>query len=199
MGDLPRLPVGRPVVIYANHPAFHDALVLGFLARRVLHREPCVWMEEYRRFPVFRRVGALPFPAEDPNRRAATIRRTIARMRDPRTAFIYFPEGRLQPFEEGLREFSPEVFSRLERVFPPSLWWPVALKVSICDSARPTATLIGGSVEEGAIGGEREKLASLLAGLADRKAKRITLLEGRRGPDERWRWAARLLERGGKA
>ncbi len=195
IGEVPELPPERPVVLYANHAAFHDALVLGFLARHILGREPCVWMEEYDRLPLFRRVGALPFPRNDPSRRSATIRRTIARMRNPSTAFVYFPEGELHPFEEGLQEFPADVFSRLERAFPPALWWPVALRVSSWNSARPTATLIGGTVELQPMGNEWERLAALLRDLGDRSAPRTTLLEGRRGPEERWGWAARLLER----
>ena len=193
IGELPRIPPDRPVVIYSNHVAFHDSLVLGFLTRRVLQRQPCVWMEEYDRFPIFRRVGALPFPPDDPRRRAATIRRTVERMGDLRAALIYFPEGRLHPPEEGVLEFPPDLFFRLERAIPPAYWWPIALKLSSWESARPTATLIGGAVESRPAGDEREKLASLLPGLADHTAARITLLEGRRGPDERWGWAARLL------
>ena len=197
IGGLPRLPADRPVVIYANHTAFHDSLILGFLARRMLGREPCVWMEEYDRFPVFRWVGALPFPPDDPNRRYATIRRTAARMRDPRTALIYFPEARLHPFEEGVLEFPPEVFPRLGEVLPASLWWPVALKLSIWETARPVATLTGGVAETKPRGDERERLASLLPRLENVEGKRTFLLEGKRGPDERWGWAARLLA-GGK-
>lgn len=197
IGALPQVRDDRPLVIYANHQAFYDGLVLGFLARRVLRRQPIVWMEEFDRFPAAGWLGALPFPPNDGVRRVATIRRTVERLRrDTGSAFIYFPEGRLHPFDEELLDFPVDAMGRLARAFPPCWWWPVALGISSWDTARPVATLIGGSIDPQPPADARSQLRSLKSQLADREATRITVLEGKRGPDERWAWAARLLPHG---
>lgn len=58
----------HPVVIYANHHAFYDAQILGYVAERVLGRHAVVWMEELDRFPFLGVLGARPFPVNDPPR-----------------------------------------------------------------------------------------------------------------------------------
>lgn len=203
LGSLPKIPEDRPVVIYSNHQAFYDGLVLGYLARFVLGRRPCVWMEEFQALPAAGWLGALPFPPEDRDRRARSIRRAVERMRsDAGTAFIYFPEGRLHPFDEDLLDFPADALTRLGRVFPPSYWWPVGVRVWTWNTVRPVATLVGGAVEDRPPDDPRarlEDLTSELVGIGSSshgEPARTTLLEGRRGPDERWAWVGRLFPAG---
>lgn len=195
-------PTDRPVVAYANHHAFYDGQLLGWLVERVLHRTTVVWMEELDRFPFFSTLGALPFPANDPQRRFSTIRRTARLMqRDPHTMLVYFPEGHLHAAEEGITRFPPDVFHRLARVLGGVSFWPIAVHVTGWHDARPTAVLSGGEPHGAPTGHERETLQESLQALHGRPlTSGRVLLEGRRGPHERWdfSWTRRLfLERGG--
>ncbi len=193
-------PTGRPTVIYSNHHAFYDGLILGLFCERVLHRPPVVWVEDLDRFPFFSLLGALRFPSDDPAGRTATIRRTVRLMRrQPSTVMVYFPEGHLHAVEEGIAAFPAGLFHRLARLFDTATWWPIALHVTGWHHAWPTALLCGGSIHEHPTGHERETLERLLQQLHDHsQAPRKLLFEGRASPHERWdmSWMQRLFPGG---
>jgi len=187
-GALEPPPPGVPLVIYANHQVFHDSYALACLVERALGRRTVVWMEAFEKFPFFGLLGARPFPATDPAARVRTIRATRALMaRDPAHALIYYPEGRLHPAEEDLLPFEAGRFARLDRVLPsPKWWWPVALRVTGWHEARPTLRITAGEPHARATGREADTLRGLLARLEAPSAESHILLDGRRGPDERW-------------
>jgi hypothetical protein len=185
--ELPQLPDG-PVVLYANHHAFYDGYVLGYLVERVLRRQAIVWVETLDRFPFFRTVGALPFPANDRWARVATMRRTVRAWKtDPRMVLIYFPEGRLHPWEEGVEWPTDDRLSRLGGLTDDLVWWPVALRVGGWQEHKPTAYLRAGRWHDRSTGFEAAQLEELMHSLEDPGAHpQRTILEGRRGPHERW-------------
>lgn len=189
VGPPPALPPGVPVVLYANHHAFFDGYLMWLLAHRLLKRAPLTWMEQWDRFPFFAAVGALPFPPDEPARRTATLRKTIAQFRArPDSVLVYFPEGRLHAPDEGLLPFPPERFARLDRLFPEKCWWPVALHVTWWGEPTPTALLTGGAPHARAHGREHEALAEALARLrtvSPHPTPRV-LLEGQTGRHENW-------------
>ena len=179
-----------PVVVYANHHLFHDALALGWLLERRLGRRPMVWMEEASAFPYLRALGALPFPADDAGRRVRTVRETARAFARPGAALIYFPEGRLHDAAGGVLPFSPDRFARLDRVLPaPKQWWPVTLHVTGSHEHRPTLRVATGLPTRAP---DRDPVGTL-AGLLDlarrEPAAGRELLAGRPGPHERWRVA----------
>ncbi len=187
LGQGPDLP-DRPVVLYANHHAFHDGQLLAYLVEVVLRRQAVVWMQELNRFPFFKLLGALPFPADSATERASTVRATVRMWRrNPKTTLIYFPEGQLHPWEDGLLWPEDDRMERLKRLGPELLWWPVALKVSGHENHRPTAYLKGGRPHDGTGGAEKMHLEALMRSL-DQPARfrQTVLLEGNRGPHERW-------------
>ncbi|MDH3290745.1 MAG: acyltransferase [Gemmatimonadota bacterium] len=177
----------RPVVIYANHHAFYDAQILGYVVERVLRRHAVVWMEELDRFPFLAMLGARPFPMDDPARRTRTIRETARLMASrPDTMLIYFPEAHLHPIEEGILPFPADRLKRLASVLPRAQWWPVVLRLTGWQDATPTAVLASGTLHDEPTGAERSTLTALLDGPAVNQSARRVLLEGRRGPHERW-------------
>jgi 1-acyl-sn-glycerol-3-phosphate acyltransferase len=100
--------LSRPVILFANHHYWWDGY-LGYWLIRAWGRSMVVWMEAYRRFPPFRATGALPFPPDDPQVRARTVRRTVQILRTEPAALLLFPEGvlhgdteRLLPFQRSL-------------------------------------------------------------------------------------------------
>ena len=190
----------RPLVVYTNHHSFHDGYFLWMLTRRILDRPPMLWMSEWERTPLFGPLGALPFPADDPAQRLATIRETARRMRArPEHAFIYFPEGELGPPDAGVAEFSPSAFTRLAKLLPDDTqWWPVGVRVTWWGEDRPTVLLGGGAVHDAPDGDERGRLQHTVDALqAARPGMGRTLIDGRPSAHERWDLArlAPLLRR----
>lgn len=196
----PLPPADAPLVLYANHHLFYDSYLLGWFIERVLRRRAVVWMEDLDRFPFFAALGAMPFPRHSARRRAATVRRTARLMaQDPSTVLFYYPEARLHPAAEGLLDFGPDRFARLDRVLPAhKRWWPVALDVTDTHRAYPTVRMIAGDAHDTSTGHERLVLADLLARLEGVDPRDCTvLLGGARDPDQRWDFgfAARVLAR----
>ncbi len=191
---------GRPLVVYANHHIYHDSYVLLHWLTRHLHRPIVVWMAAWDRAPLFGPLGALPFPAGDARGRAATVRDTARRMAsDPRTALILYPEGAMHPPEHGLAPFRADL-PRLARLLPETTAWvPAGIHATWWGESRPTLVLATGDVHGApepapapAGGDEPRRLADALgAARAARPAdlaqgRAFCLLDGARGPDERW-------------
>lgn len=185
VGALPELPE-RPIILYANHHAYHDGYLAWYLTHRVLHRPCTVWMADWDRFPLFAAVGAQPFPPDDPARRAATLRRTRRRFEEnPSTILVYFPEGRIHPPEEGILPFDTPAMKRLARLYPNAWWWPVAFHLTWRSEAYPTAVLAGGVPHPTITGDEHERLASLWQTVRSSAVRSTTcLLDGRTGLNE---------------
>ncbi len=188
VGDLPSLPEGRPVVLYANHNTFHDGYVLWLVARTFFRREVLLWMEDWDSFPFFAAVGARPFPTDDATRRMQTIRRTARHLSEkPDTVLIYFPEGELHPPEDGLRAFPSDLMPRLARVFPEVIWWPVGIHLTTHGEALPTLLLTGGTPHPFPDGTEHQRLSRCTETLrsTSHECERL-LLGGAHSPDEAW-------------
>ena len=188
VGALPSLPPGVPVVLYANHHNFFDGYLAWLLTQKVLRRPSLTWMAEWDKFPLFGAVGALPFPPDDPRRRAATLRHTIRRFRqEPDTILVYFPEGRLHRAEEGLAPIDPDAFARLDRLLPDKLWWPVGIHVSWWGEALPTALLGSGDPHPTASGEEPTRLDAVWHAVRSAEPQHThPLLDGRHSPNENW-------------
>ena len=189
VGPLPDLPADRPVVIYANHHHFYDGHLLWYFIESTLDRRGMTWMEDWDAFPFFGPLGAEPFPADDPRRRAATVRRTVERMRaEPRTMLFLFPEGRLHAPEEGILPFPEESFARFDRILPDEkFWWPVATHVTWRGESLPTALLSGGQPHTRADGDEADRLRACWTALRERAVEpSLTVLDGRKSPQESW-------------
>jgi hypothetical protein len=188
VGDRPTKPPDRPVIAYANHHYFHDGYLAWIVARHILERPALLWMRDWDRVPFFRAVGALPFPADDAARRAATVRYTIRYLTArPTTMLAYFPEGTLHPPEDGLAPISTTMLERLDRLMPEPLWWPLAIHVTWWGEPRPTVLLGAGNPTTGITGEEPQKLAAVLQSVRTASPEDThTLLEGTSSGSERW-------------
>ena len=188
VGSQPQLDASRPVVVYANHHTFYDGYILWLLSKQMLNRRPMTWMEEWDKFPFFGAVGALPFPADDTQRKLKTIRSTSRRMKsDPNTLLFYFPEAELHAPEEGVRPFSSQDMARLDRILPDKQWLPIAIHMTTRGESLPTLQLYGGRPHDSIEGDEVERLQGCLDTLrSTAHSCSHTLLEGKKGPEEGW-------------
>ena len=190
-GAPPDLPADRPTIIYANHHNFFDGHFMWALTHRLLNRPGLLWMDEWDRFPFYAPLGVQPFPRDDAQRRAATIRRSIRRLhRHTDTVLTYFPEGELHPPEEGIRSFNSELFGRMDSLLPEAVWWPVAIHVTWWNDALPTALMAGGEPREEATGDEHAYLEALWKKLRRTSSPDVTVLvEGTPDRSDTWNFS----------
>ncbi len=187
-GELPDAPTSVPVVVYSNHNHFLDGHLLWLVANELFRRRFVVWMEELDRFPFFAAVGAMPFPSDESERRSATVLRTRSILKArPDSVLAYFPGGALREPERRLPSPDPRTFERLARIMAPAVWMPIAIHVTWWGESKPTALLASGPLHQGITGDEMKRLAEVLEDLRTPDPTiTATLLEGSRGPNERW-------------
>ena len=147
-----------PVILFANHHYWWDGF-LGYWLIRALGRRMVVWMEAYRRFPPFGAIGALPFPPDDPQVRARTVRRTVQILRtEPATALLLFPEGVLHGDTERLLPFQRSLHWLVCRV-PQATLLPLAIHIEPSYHQYPRAYLSVGAPFQSAATDETAWLA----------------------------------------
>jgi 1-acyl-sn-glycerol-3-phosphate acyltransferase len=135
--------LGRPVILFANHHYWWDGY-LGYWLIRAWGRRMVVWMEAYRRFPPFEALGALPFPPDDPQVRARTVRRTVQILRTEPAALLLFPEGVLHGDTERLLPFQRSLHWLACRV-PQATLLPLAIHIEPSYHQYPRAYLSVGA------------------------------------------------------
>lgn len=132
-----------PLIFAANHHGWHDGYLMFHLVT-ALGVESVLWVEEFDAFPLFSRIGALPYPKGDANGRAATVRRTIRLMREQGCSLVLFPEGDLHPgpdllpFQRALSTVAQHTGASVV---------PVAIRYAMGSHERPEAFIeVGASV-----------------------------------------------------
>lgn len=109
------LAAGQSAILFANHHYWWDGYLAYWLVYEVWHRRGITWMQEWRRFPPFGLLGALPFPPHQPMKRMATIRRTLHQLQKSDVVLVLFPEGVLHrsgtllPFQRSLYWLAQQV------------------------------------------------------------------------------------------
>lgn len=140
----PTAPVPEPAIFVPNHHGWYDGYLM-YLALSALKLENPFhdWIQEYAAFPLFGKIGGMPFPANDPATRATTIRQTIRLMRDERRNLMLFAEGvlhrppELLPFGKSLELLAKKI--------PEATIVPVAIRYELNLHERPEASLLFGA------------------------------------------------------
>jgi 1-acyl-sn-glycerol-3-phosphate acyltransferase len=140
----PTLPIPEPALFVPNHHGWYDGYLMYLALSKLGLQNPFHdWIQEYAAFPLFGKVGGMPFPAEDMAVRAQTIRQTIRWMRDERRNLMLFAEGvlhrppELMPFGKSLELVAGKV--------PGVTVIPVAIRYEHNIHERPEASLLFGS------------------------------------------------------
>jgi len=149
--------LGCPVILFANHHYWWDGY-LGYWLIRAWGYRPLAWMEAYRRFPPFGALGALPFPPNDPQARARTVRRTVQILRTEPAALLLFPEGVLHGDTERLLPFQRSLHWLACRV-PQAMLLPLAIHIEPSYHQYPRAYLSVGAPFQSAATDETAWLA----------------------------------------
>lgn len=88
-------------IIFANHHYWWDGY-LCYLIGKTWSQPMTLWMEEWRWFPPFWALGALPFPEHALHTRARTVRHTVRLLKNPPHVLFIFPEGSIHTGSELL-------------------------------------------------------------------------------------------------
>lgn len=186
----PAAPLAPPAILVANHHGWHDGYLM-YLAATQLGVRVVDWIAEFDAFPLFAKVGGMPFPPGDPAVRAATIRRTIRLMREDRRSLLLFAEGVLHR-PSGLMPFG-KALETVARAVPEARVVPVAVRYELSMHERPEAWLrFGAEVERGDDLAVRTRLAvakglDALAGEVRFQPEKFeTLARGTLDVNERW-------------
>ncbi len=156
-------PLGEgPFVFAANHHGWHDGYLMFHLVT-ALGVPSLDWIEEFGAFPLFEKVGGMPYPPGDPAARARTVRMTIRRMRSEGRSLVLFAEAVLHrppdvlPFGRALELVASKV--------PGCRVVPVAIHYDMSLHERPEAFLaLGEPLPSGpdSCGRARDEVARLL-------------------------------------
>lgn len=162
----PEIPVRQPAIFVANHHGWHDGYVM-YLALSQLNLERFHdWIQEFEAFPLFGKIGGMPFPANDAGRRAQTVRETIRYLKRGHSMML-FAEGELHrppallPFGKSLE--------LLHRHVSEASVVPVAIRYEMSTHERPEAYLRFGkpmTAGDGIASRTRLEVASLLDEIA---------------------------------
>lgn len=187
----PALVPPGPCLFFANHHGWFDGYLMYHLVK-ALDRPALDWIQEFGAFPLFAKIGGMPFPADDPAARAKTVRQTIRQMKTEKRSLVLFPEGVLH--------YPPEIlpfgksFEFVARQVPEATLVPVAIRYEHALHERPEAFLrLGSPVPHGPnlLARARATLQTQLETLAAdiRKSPRTDFQILARGTDsvnERW-------------
>lgn len=135
----PTFEIQEPAIFVPNHHGWHDGYVMYLALSRLGLRNPFHdWIQEYDAFPLFGRVGGMPFPQGDAGRRAMTIRQTVRHLRDGHNMML---------FAEGVLHRPPELLAfgkaleLLAKQVPNAQIVPVAIRYQHAMHERPEAYL----------------------------------------------------------
>ena len=88
----PKQPILAPSILVPTHHGWFDGYLMYCAVKQL--QLPCIdWIEEFDAFPLFAKIGGLPFPKNDPSKRIQTVRRSIEWMRKTDKNLILFAEG----------------------------------------------------------------------------------------------------------
>jgi len=184
-GSLPSAQ-GSPVIFVANHHGWHDGYVMFALIKH-LGIVASDWVAELAEFPLFAKIGALPFPPEDEKVRFATVRKTVRLLQEGRSLIL---------FAEGALHRPPEVWplgSALEfliRRVPQARIIPVAIRYDMSIHERPEVFVeLGEAIIAPSAENVRARLVELLETMGasmDAENKWTPFFSGTKDVNERW-------------
>jgi 1-acyl-sn-glycerol-3-phosphate acyltransferase len=196
-GGLPRLPAGRPAVVYTNHPSWWDPALFVVLATHFFTGRPGFGPMDaaaFRKYRIMRRIGVFPIEADSARGAATFLRVTERVLAEPNamlwiTAQGHFADARERPLR--LAPGTAHLAARLDGV----ALVPLALECTFWNERFPEALVAFGEPIEsgghrGGVDAWRSVLEERLTATMDRLAEAAvardparfeTVLHGRTG------------------
>ena len=106
------------------------------------------WIQEFDAFPLFAKIGGMPYPLNDLKRRSSTVKRTIRLMREQDWSLLLFAEAHLH-YPPDLLDFGRALEVVADKV-PGVQVIPVGIRYEMAMHERPEAFIsFGQPVESG--------------------------------------------------
>lgn len=190
----------QSTIVFANHHYWWDGYLVHLLRCHWRLEAGFVWMRDWRAFPPFGTLGAMPFPDDDVKARVRTIRRTLRLMRTAPSTLSIFPEGDLHP-APVLLPFNRALLW-LHRQLPEVPLLPLAIEIVPGIQQYPEVFLRTGEFfscaendEQAWLNGAAEAVENLLGDLVLLREKSPDtferILQGRPSISEPWRCSRR--------
>ena len=137
-------PRDRPLILYANHSSWWDALMI-FQVGRACGFEQYAMMEErqLRAYPLFRKLGAFSVVRERPREAVRSIEYAGGLLRNTDRVLWIFPQGRTLPADQRPLRFYAGAAHIIEQAGG-AYAAPVALRYEFLDDFRPEALVRAG-------------------------------------------------------
>jgi 1-acyl-sn-glycerol-3-phosphate acyltransferase len=168
-----------PTIVIANHTSWWDGLVCFEILKRA-RADAYVLMEEknLRKYPLFRRLGAIPIDRDNPRRALETLTETANFLReDPGKSLLVFPQGKIESTHARPIEFESGVVKLIERTLPCRVV-PLALSYEFRDEFKPEIFANAGEIffaAESAPRASAPDLSVILEQSLDAQIERIKL------------------------
>lgn len=182
----PNFELKPPCIFVPNHHGWFDGYLMFHVVSQ-LGIPTLDWIQEFDAFPLFAKVGGMPYPLHDLRRRAATVKRTIRLMREEGWSLLLFAEAHLHP-PPNLLPFGKALEVVASKV-PQVQVIPVGIRYEMSMHERPEAFIsLGLPVEPGEGLAERTRaaVASLLAEMPRDRDQYEVLAQGTLDVNERW-------------
>jgi 1-acyl-sn-glycerol-3-phosphate acyltransferase len=167
---LPRVPAGRPVIVFSNHPSWWDpALYILlqttlFAGRRGFGPMDAAALGQYG---VLQRMGVFGIELDSPRGAARFLKTSLRLLADPRTVFWITAEGAFTDPRTRPVRLRPGV-AHLARRVPGAVILPLAIEYTFWNESRPEALArFGPPIETGRERGVAEWQALLEGALAE--------------------------------
>ena len=139
---IPPEEVHTPTIFVPNHHGWYDGYLM-YHALTALNAPFKDWITEFDAFPLFGKVGGMPFPANDPSRRIATIKKSVRLMKQENLNLLLFAEQHLHRGPQVLPLGG--ALELIVRKVPNCRVVPVAIRYDMSMHERPEAFLKFGS------------------------------------------------------
>lgn len=182
----PKVNLETPCIFVPNHHGWFDGYLM-FHVIKTLGIPTLDWIQEFDAFPLFAKIGGMPYPLNDLKRRSATVKRTIRLMKEDNWSLLLFAEAHLHP-PPTLLEFGRALEVIAEKV-PNAQVIPVGIKYELSLHERPEAfILLGEPVEGGEKIAERtrDEVQHLLDRIPNERDNFEILVKGTLDVNERW-------------
>lgn len=182
----PSFEVKPPCIFVPNHHGWFDGYLMFHVVTQ-LGVTTLDWIQEFDSFPLFSKIGGMPYPLNDIKRRSSTVKRTIRLMREEDWSLLLFAEAHLH-YPPGLLTFGRALEVVAEKV-PNVQIIPVGIKYEMAMHERPEAFIsFGQPVElgDGLADRTRDSVQSILSGIQPGSDQFQVLAKGTLDVNERW-------------
>lgn len=182
----PSFEVKPPCIFVPNHHGWFDGYLMFHVVTQ-LGIPTLDWIQEFDSFPLFSKIGGMPYPLKDLKRRSSTVKRTIRLMREEGWSLLMFAEAHLHyppdllPFGRALEVVANKV--------PEVQVIPVGIRYEMAMHERPEGFITFGNpvaLGEGLAERTREAVQAVLEEMNSGSKEFQVLAKGTLDVNERW-------------